>query len=233
MGEMISMIAHQWRQPLNTITLQISNLQLKEMMGEEIDQKELSKTLENISNAIVYLSNTIDDFKTYFHPNKELTRIKIKELFDRVLSFIEPRAKKANVRVYVRGAKESEINVYVNELIQVLLNLLNNAIDAYEKSPHEKKEIIITVEKKDDKLLISVSDEAGGIKKEHLSRLFEPYFSTKGKNGTGLGLYMSKMIIEKHFGGDIRVNVKDGGTEFVVEIPTNDHSAPSKEPLGC
>ena len=224
MGEMISMIAHQWRQPLNTITLQISNLQLKEMMGEEISQKELSKTLENISNAIVYLSNTIDDFKTYFHPNKELSTIKIKELFDRVLSFIEPRAKKANVRIYVRGAKDIEVKVYVNELIQVLLNLLNNAIDAYEKSDIEKKEIIITVEQKDEKLFISVSDQAGGIKKEHLNRLFEPYFSTKGKNGTGLGLYMSKMIIEKHFGGDIKVNVKDGGTEFVVEIPTNAHS---------
>jgi len=224
MGEMISMIAHQWRQPLNTITLQISNLQLKEMMGEEISQKEISKTLENISNAIVYLSNTIDDFKTYFHPNKELSTIQIKELFDRVLSFVEPRAKKANVRIYVRGAKDIEAKVYVNELIQVLLNLLNNAIDAYEKSDLEKKEIIITVQKQEEKLLISVSDQAGGIKKEHLNRLFEPYFSTKGKNGTGLGLYMSKMIIEKHFGGDIKVNVKDGGTEFVVEIPTNAHS---------
>jgi len=224
MGEMISMIAHQWRQPLNTITLQISNLQLKEMMGEKISEEELSKTLENISNAIVYLSNTIDDFKTYFHPNKELTEINMKELFDRVLSFVEPRAKKANVRIYVRGAKDIEAKVYVNELIQVLLNLLNNAIDAYEKSDIDKKEIIISVEKKNDKLLISVIDKAGGIKQEHLNRLFEPYFSTKGKNGTGLGLYMSKMIIEKHFGGDIKVNVKDGGTEFVVEIPTNVHS---------
>jgi len=224
MGEMISMIAHQWRQPLNTITLQISNLQLKEMMGEEIDKKELSKTLENISNAIVYLSNTIDDFKTYFHPNKELTQIKIKELLDRVLSFIEPRAKKANIRIYVRGAKGIEAKVYVNELIQVLLNLLNNAIDAYEKSDKSDKEVIISVEQKDNKIFISVSDKAGGIKQEYINRLFEPYFSTKGKNGTGLGLYMSKMIIEKHFGGEIKVNVKDGGTEFVVEIPTNDHS---------
>jgi len=224
MGEMISMIAHQWRQPLNTITLQISNLQLKEMMGEKISQEELSKTLDNISNAIVYLSNTIDDFKTYFHPNKELSTIKIKDLLDKVLGFIEPRAKKSNIRIDVKGMKDIEVKVYVNELIQVLLNLLNNAIDAYEKSDLEKKEIIITVQKREDKLLISVSDKAGGIKKEYLNRLFEPYFSTKGKNGTGLGLYMSKMIVEKHFGGDIKVNVRDGGTEFVVEIPTNFHS---------
>jgi signal transduction histidine kinase/ABC-type nitrate/sulfonate/bicarbonate transport system substrate-binding protein len=224
MGEMISMIAHQWRQPLNTITLQISNLQLKEMMGEKIESEELSKTLQNISNAIVYLSNTIDDFKTYFHPNKELSEIKVSELLQRVLSFIEPRAKKANVRIYVRGAKDTTVKVYINELIQVLLNLLNNAIDAYEKGDFTTKEIIITVQKQDNRLLITVSDKAGGIKKEHLQRLFEPYFSTKGKNGTGLGLYMSKMIIEKHFGGSIDVHVQDGGTEFIVEIPINDHS---------
>ncbi|MEO1937992.1 MAG: ABC transporter substrate-binding protein [Sulfurimonas sp.] len=224
MGEMISMIAHQWRQPLNTITLQISNLQLKEMMGEHISQKEISETLQNISNSIVYLSNTIDDFKTYFHPNKELSTIKVKDLLDKVLGFIEPRAKKSNIRIYVRGAKDIEAKVYVNELIQVLLNIINNAIDAYEKSDLDKKEIIITVNKEDEKLFISISDKAGGIKQEYLKRLFEPYFSTKGKNGTGLGLYMSKMIIEKHFGGDIKVNVRDGGTEFVVEIPTNVHS---------
>jgi signal transduction histidine kinase/ABC-type nitrate/sulfonate/bicarbonate transport system substrate-binding protein len=224
MGEMISMIAHQWRQPLNTITLQISNLQLKEMMGEKIESEELSKTLQNISNAIVYLSNTIDDFKTYFHPNKKLSEIKVSELLQRVLSFIEPRAKKANVRIYVRGAKETTVKVYINELIQVLLNLLNNAIDAYEKGDFGEKEIIVTVEKQEDKLRIKVRDKAGGIKKEHLQRLFEPYFSTKGKNGTGLGLYMSKMIIEKHFGGSIDVHVQDGGTEFIVEIPINDHS---------
>ena len=226
MGEMIAMIAHQWRQPLNTITLQISNIQLKEMMGEELTKEELSKLLTKISDSIVYLANTIDDFKTYFQPDKEASRVVISELIAKAIGFIEPRIKTNQIVIEITGDKEVEVNVYANELIQVILNMLNNAIDAYEGVDRniKDKKITIDISMQDERVLIAIMDNAGGIDKEHIQKIFEPYFSTKGKNGTGLGLYMSKMIIEKQFNGTIDVVSADGRTTFTIDIPKDVHS---------
>jgi signal transduction histidine kinase len=227
MGEMISMIAHQWRQPLNTITLQISNIELKEMMNQEVTKAELKELLKEISNSIVYLSNTIDDFKTYFHPDKEATLTVIDEILEKSLSFIEPRIVRNGITIEKTGAVDSEVFVYANELIQVFLNILNNAIDAYEAGGGSTQERVIRIEvdkSTNDKILIKISDNAGGINEENLQKIFEPYFSTKGKNGTGLGLYMSKMIIEKQFNGYINVISSNGETTFTVEIPRRVHS---------
>jgi len=224
MGEMISMIAHQWRQPLNTITLQISNIQLKEMMGQELGKEELLHVLEEISNSVVYLSNTIDDFKTYFHPNKEATEVSIGELLQKAIGFIEPRAKEKKILIRLEGETTLKAMVYANELIQVVLNILNNAIDAYENVEDEDKEIVVSVEVEQNRLLITITDHAGGISKANIKKIFEPYFSTKGKNGTGLGLYMSKMIIEKQFGGTIYVHSQENETCFTIEIPKRVHS---------
>ncbi|MEN4052320.1 MULTISPECIES: ABC transporter substrate-binding protein [Sulfurimonas] len=224
MGEMISMIAHQWRQPLNTITLQISSIQLKEMIGEKITKEELLKILDEISNSIIYLSNTIDDFKTYFHPAKEAVEIQIGELIMKCVSFIEPRLKKDEISLELQGNMQIKVHVYANELIQVFLNILNNAIDAYETGSSKNRYIIIEIESKEDKIIIKISDNAGGIKKENFQKIFEPYFSTKGKNGTGLGLYMSKMIIEKQFNGKIDVESSDNQSTFIIEVPKRVHS---------
>jgi len=221
MGEMISMIAHQWRQPLNTITLQISNLQLKNMMGQELENEEIMKTLGDISNSILYLSDTIDDFKSYFHPNKNPENIQLEELLDKAIKFILPRLKTNKIVLNTECDSSIYIYVYTNELIQVLLNILNNAIDAYSVSDIKEKSIFITCKLIEKEVYISISDEAGGIADEYLSKLFEPYFSTKGKNGTGLGLYMSKMIIEKQFGGTIKVQSSKKGTTFTLSFSRN------------
>jgi len=219
MGEMIAMIAHQWRQPLNTITLQISNIQLKEMMGQEVSNEEYKALLEEISSSVVYLANTIDDFKTYFHPDKKATKMPINDLITKAIGFIEPRALQHKIFIEVTGDIQTEVTVYANELIQVILNILNNAIDAYENIDIEGKFIDIHIEDKGEKLTITLIDNAGGIDQEHIKKIFEPYFSTKGKNGTGLGLYMSKMIIEKQFNGTLTVSSSDGETSFTVVIP--------------
>jgi len=224
MGEMISMIAHQWRQPLNTITLQISNIQLKEMIGENVTKEEFQSILNEISNSVVYLANTIDDFKTYFHPDKESTTIVLNNLISKAIGFIEPRVLQHKIFVEVTGDVQTEVTVYVNELIQVILNILNNAIDAYENYDVESKCIMIHAESRDNKVVITVEDNAGGIKQEHIKQIFEPYFSTKGKNGTGLGLYMSKMIIEKQFNGTINVVSKYDTTKFKIVIPKHVHT---------
>lgn len=223
MGEMISMIAHQWRQPLNTITLSISNIQIKQMFGEILDKQELNDSLEEISNTIIYLSETIDDFKTYFHPDKEKNWIKVDNLIERAVNFILPRINANKIILEYIKSPTIEIEAYENELIQVLLNIIHNAIDAYSEIIVKDKKIIISTELKNNNIYISIEDRANGIKKENLKQIFEPYFSTKGKNGTGLGLYMSQMIIEKQFKGHIEIKTSGKGTTFIVMIPIISH----------
>jgi signal transduction histidine kinase len=219
MGEMISMIAHQWRQPLSTVTLSISNLQVKKLLGGKLETKELDDTLEKISDTVVYLSDTIDDFQTYFRPDKELQHINICELIQKALSFVEPRLKKRNVNLNYNSSKPYIVKVYANELVQVLLNILNNAVDELIAREVQNPQIDIFVQEKQESLFIIIKDNAGGIKIENLEAVFEPYFSTKGKNGTGLGLYMSQMIMQKQFHTKIGVDSDERGATFSVEVP--------------
>ena len=219
MGEMISMIAHQWRQPLSTITLQISNLQLKKMLGEDISSEGTYKVLDEISDTIIYLSNTVDDFKTYFHPAKKLNNIPLEELLQRSMNFVLPRLKGNTIEVSWEVKSPKNIDTYVNELVQVILNLLNNAIDILLAEKERVPQILLNAEIKEDFLFVSVSDNARGISSDDLPYIFEPYFSTKGKNGTGLGLYMSQMIIQKQFGGELDVDTSLEGSTFRMKIP--------------
>ena len=219
MGEMISMIAHQWRQPLSTITLQISNLQVKKMMGEDVDEKTMDDTLGQISDSIIYLSETIDDFQTYFHPDKKAIEIEIHEFLQKVVNFIIPRVKPSKIALTIEHTTSINVLIYMNELMQVMLNILNNAIDAFDGLDRDEKYIKIYIKYRDERVYIYVEDNASGIPDNVLERLFEPYFSTKGKNGTGLGLYMSQMIMQKQFGGDIVVETSTKGSRFIIDIP--------------
>jgi len=221
MGEMISMIAHQWRQPLSTITLQIANLQFKQLLGKERSCEEIDAALSNISDTIVYLSDTIDDFKTYFHPDKEMHDIEIHELLHRTLNFALSRVRDTKIKISINKNGDIHVKTYVNELIQVVLNILNNAIDAHNEKRCKEPMISLSVKVVEDSVFIYIEDNAGGIESENMPRLFEPYFSTKGKNGTGLGLYMSQMIIQKQFGGEIDVESSNGKSLFVIKIPKN------------
>jgi signal transduction histidine kinase len=219
MGEMISMIAHQWRQPLSTVTLNISNLQVKKLLGEEIPDSELDKALENISDTVVYLSQTIDDFQTYFRPDKEVSSVDINELIEKTIGFVEPRLKKTVIEIKFFPEKRLMVTTYSNELIQVLLNIINNAIDELVARKVEYPNITINIFNREKELAINISDNAGGIAKEHIESIFEPYFSTKGKNGTGLGLYMSQMIMQKQFQTEIEVKSSNYGSIFTIVVP--------------
>jgi len=219
MGEMITMIAHQWRQPLSTITLQISNLQIKRLLEDSFVERESDRIMDEINKTIIYLSNTIDDFQTYFHPDKESSKILLKDLLNKVLTFTLPRVKGTKISLDVEIDEKIELNIYINELIQVLLNLVNNAIDELSSKDYENPRVVISANDLKDCVEILVSDNGGGIKQEALEHLFEPYFSTKGRNGTGLGLYMSQMIIEKQFGGSIDVKTSKNGSTFIIKIP--------------
>jgi len=219
MGEMISMIAHQWRQPLSTVTLSISNLQLKKLLGEKVEEEEYDKTLENISNTVVYLSDTIDDFQTYFSPDKELHSVDINELINKAIGFVKPRLKKTDIELSFYPKERLIVHTYANEIIQVLLNIINNAVDELIEREIESPKIIINVFNREQEVAITIADNAGGIADEHIDSIFEPYFSTKGKNGTGLGLYMSQMIMQKQFHTKIEVQSTNQGAIFTIVLP--------------
>jgi signal transduction histidine kinase len=219
MGEMISMIAHQWRQPLSTVTLSISNLQVKRLLGEEINEEEFDKALESISDTVVYLSDTIDDFQTYFRPDKEISSININELVEKSLAFVEPRLKKTEIDIKFFAQNRIVVQTYANEVVQVLLNIINNAVDELIAREIKYPKLTINIFNREKEVAISIADNAGGIKEENLESIFEPYFSTKGKNGTGLGLYMSQMIMQKQFHTKIDVKSTKYGSIFTIVVP--------------
>jgi len=220
MGEMISMIAHQWRQPLSTVTLNISNFQVKRLLGDKnIYEKELDEMLDTISNTAVYLSDTINDFQTYFHPNRSLSTIDVKELIQKAVNFTLPRIKGTDIEMNIQESKAVIIETYTNEVVQVLLNILNNAIDAFVENQIKNGKIDIRFFEEKESVKIEVYDTAGGVDAKNIESIFEPYFSTKGKNGTGLGLYMSQMIIQKQFNSHIEVFSENGMTLFSFRIP--------------
>ena len=218
MGEMISMIAHQWRQPLSTITLQISNLKINSLLGKQTVE-ETNDALEHISDTIIYLSETIDDFQSFFKPNKLQETRTICELVERGTNFAKPRLQVADIELIYSCDEEVYVLTYPNEFAQVIINIINNSIDALLEHVVDKPTIKVKIVHSDHTIEISISDNAGGIDKKIINSIFEPYFSTKGKNGTGLGLYMSKMIIEKELGGTLKVINNREGAEFTVKIP--------------
>lgn len=219
MGEMISMIAHQWRQPLSTVTLNISKLQVKKLLGADVTGEELDKVMSIINETVVYLSDTINDFQTYFNPNKKVARTDIQELISKAINFIAPRLKDTKIEIIYENQNKFFIDTYANEIIQVLLNILNNAVDELVNRNIKNPKMIINFMNEKEYLLITIQDNAGGISQNDMQYIFEPYYSTKGKNGTGLGLYMSQMIMQKQFNTDIEVECVNCETIFSIRIP--------------
>jgi len=220
MGEMMSMIAHQWRQPLSTTTLLITNERLKTMISGA-EPSECDKILEKISDTMVYLSDTIDDFQTYFKPDKSAEEIEVSTIIERLQNFIEPRLAQENVILDVDVQTYEELKTYTNEVVQALINIINNAVDVLAEREKDERYIWIKADSDEKRVIISVEDNGGGIADEIIDKVFEPYFSSKSKNGTGLGLYMAKMIIEKHIGGTLDVENTSRGACFTIALPKN------------
>ena len=217
MGEMLSMIAHQWRQPLATMTLMISNAKISSMLSGHPEKE--NKMLDEISDTLIYLSDTIDDFQTYFEPQKQTETVEIATLLEKVTHFTKTRLRMNNVSLFTSGKTNVTIETYGSELVQILINLINNAVDAIADTDPSLRHIMISCSEDAYNLFIVVEDSGGGIGDEIISKVFEPYFSTKSKNGTGLGLYMAKMIIENHVGGSISVKNGRSGAIFTIVLP--------------
>ncbi|WP_420266350.1 PAS domain-containing sensor histidine kinase [Candidatus Magnetominusculus dajiuhuensis] len=229
LGEMIAVIAHQWKQPLNVIGLIIQDLE--DAFGYEgLDAEYLQNAVKNVFEQIDFMTRTVDDFRNFLRPSKEKVRFCIKKEIEEILFMNETLLKRNDIIVLFD--KENlpdfcEITGYPNEFKHVILNLINNARDAIlslgkERLPDEVVEgrISIGITKKDNALTITISDNGGGIPPEAMEKIFEPYFTTKPEQeGTGIGLYMSRTIIESRMGGKLTVRNIDGGAELRIELP--------------
>ena len=204
MGEMLENIAHQWRQPLSSISTISTGVKLQYSFGE-IKKEDVIKSMDSITTTTKYLSQTIDDFRDYFNPNKEAMYFNLKDNFNKALDLLEVQLNSKNIKV-IKNLEDIHILGYENEFLQVIINIINNARDEFDKNQVESKYIFIDIKKEKDFVSITIKDNAGGIDNEIINKVFEPYFTTKFKSqGTGIGLYMTKEIIEKHMNGKIFV----------------------------
>ena len=222
MGEMISMIAHQWRQPLSTISAIIASVQLDLSLKSE-EETPLYCDMEKVTDHIEFLSDTIDDFRHFFNPKKSKDTVEIATLLNNALGIIKQSFIRENIDVICDFENlEKPIKLYASELVQVFLNIMKNSMDALVEHQQKNPYVLIRGSEYEDKSVISFEDNAGGIPEVIMDKIFEPYFTTKNeKNGTGLGLYMSKMIIEEHCQGQIIVENTESGTRFTIVLEHN------------
>jgi len=218
LGEMMGLIAHQWRQPLSAISATSTGMQIK----FELDSwtpEYVQTSLNNIEEYVLHLSDTINDFTDFFKPTKKKQTTTVREIIKKALFIMSPLLTKDNILVIKKYDSDNSIETYPNEVIQVLLNLIKNADNALKKLKISNPEIYINEYAAHDKNIIEISDNAGGIDEAIIERIFEPYFSTKNaENSMGLGLYMSKFIIEDSCGGTLSVQNAKDGAKFTITL---------------
>ena len=219
MGEMISMIAHQWRQPISVIAMGANNM-MADIELDIIDKKHLELYSKDILNKTQELSKTIDDFKNFFRPEKEFSNVLVEDVLNDVFSVIGQSLVDDGISVSREFNNGKEIKTYPRELMQVLINIIKNAKEAIDSSNAKERHISIFVNELQGEILIKVCDSGGGIGDDVIGNIFNPYFSTKSQNvGTGIGLYMSKTIIEKHLNGILSAYNVGSGACFEIRLP--------------
>lgn len=213
------MIAHQWRQPINTIALLANNLYFDlelNTLNSETVKSSVMKTLDLTQE----LSKTIDDFKNFFRPDKEMDEVALEKIIDDALAVVGKTIQYGNITITRANKSDVIVKTYCRELVQVLVNILKNAKDAFETQNITAKTIVIDYTVHHNIITLTVCDNAGGISPEIINQIFDPYFTTKeDMNGTGLGLYISKIIIEKHLKGKLYAVNRDDGACFTLILP--------------
>jgi len=218
MGEMIGNIAHQWRQPLNTVGLLVQDLSACHEDGS-FTREYLDVSVDKIMLLIQHMSQTIDDFRNFFRPEKEKSVFRLHQTVSRAISLVEGNFSDRQIKIDVIAADDPVVTGYPNEYSQVLLNILSNAADALQERGTVNPHITVSVFTEEGKAVVTVSDNAGGIAEEIIGRIFEPYYTTKEQGkGTGVGLYMAKNIIENNMNGSLTVRNNGQGAEFRIEV---------------
>lgn len=232
MGEMLSMIAHQWKQPLGAINSAIMGIKIKIDSGkfdlsDPLEQKKfisyLDRKHENILEYVNYLTHTTDDFRNFFNPGKSKELSSLNSPIENALNIVQESLEKNAIEVIIDFKTEAILMMYPNEVMQVILNLIKNSEDNFLEKKTLNPKIMIETFLKEENYMIRVCDNGGGIKEETAKHIFEPYFSTKNnKMGTGLGLYMSKIIMEDHHYGSLLMRNVSSGVCFELIFPRID-----------
>jgi len=217
MGEMIGNIAHQWRQPLNALAMLITNLQFAWRDGDLSDDY-LEESAAVAHRLIQKMSTTINDFRDFFSPDKVMTTFSALAQIRQAIALVESGFKANNIALSVEGEGDCRVKGFPNEYSQVLLNLLGNAKDAILQHRPDSGRVVVSLDVEQGRGVARVRDNGGGVPEEIIDKIFDPYFSTKSM-GTGIGLYMSKTIIERNMNGAISVRNIDDGCEFSVALP--------------
>jgi len=218
MGEMIGNIAHQWRQPLNALSALNVSLSMRYHAGK-LSEYDMYKFKNKSNDLIQRMSDTIDDFRNFFYPDKSIETFVVDRAIEEAISFISSAYKINNITLINYTYTDKEIKNHKNELIQVLLNIFNNAKDAIKEFNGGNGVVIVDVIELEESLKITIQDNGGGIKQDIIDRVFEPYFTTKFKaDGTGIGLYMSKMIIEESMHGKLKLENTEDGVLATIEL---------------
>ncbi len=226
-GEMLAIIAHQWRQPLNTLSTYISSLQAAQY-NDMLDKTFVEKLVSGASGQIHFMSKTIDDFRNFFKPSKSKGPVDVLEVIISAVKLMEAQMKHGGISLTVNNKTESSSLIvfgYRGEFVHVLVNIIANAKDAIIQHAGEAnrqmipKKIEITVSTEQQTVLIMISDSGSGIPEHLLLQIFNPYFTTKGaSSGTGMGLYMSKMIVEKEMNGELLAENTGSGARFTIKL---------------
>ena len=221
MGTMIRNIAHQWRQPLSRIN---SNVTVMKMMlySDDIQKELLAEKLDSIEENTQYMSDTIEDFMHFFHPDKQKTRVWLQKCVEKALHLTGIYSK--NIKVSINTNKEIWVYTYEKELIQVILIILNNAMDNFKIRSVSDPRINIQIERLHGKAILIIQDNGGGIAEKEIDRIFEPYYTTKFKyEGTGLGLYMAKLLTENSMDGSLHAKNVGNGAWFEIKLPEREN----------
>jgi len=219
LGEMISNIAHQWRQPLSELSSILMNIKFKHGIGA-LDTNTMEKKSNEADKVLEYMSHTIDDFRNFFMPIKEKEEFSLHDSINSVMRIIYSSLENNNITVDINIDEKIKLNTFVNEYQQVVLNILKNAKDVLIEKEIENAYIKIKAFTEDNKVILTIEDNGGGIITKPKNKIFEPYFTTKSQaDGTGIGLYMSKIIIDKNMNGKLKVTNTKSGAKFWIFIP--------------
>jgi signal transduction histidine kinase len=216
MGEMIGVISHQLKQPLNILSLYCCNVKSNFDLNE-LDEKFVNEFSKNTNEQIKFLSDTIDNFRDFFNPDKQKINFSIKNAIERSLRLLGNQFEVNQIKLNLEFSDECVYGIET-ELEQVILNIINNAIDVFKERDIKNKELDITVLSKKSYTILIIEDNAGGVKEVNLEKIFDPYYTTKS-TGTGTGLYMVKLVIKNSFAGDLKVNNTEKGLRYIIALP--------------
>ena len=218
MGEMISLIAHQWRQPIATIAMNANTMLADISFSNKIEDKDIERISNSILGQTQHLSQTIDDFKDFFKPKKTTEKVFVNDIIDQSLTVIGKSLENNNIEFIKDYQSDTAVDILSRELLQVIINIVKNAKEALTEKEIQGATISAITYEDEKHVYIKICDNGTGIKESILDKIFEPYFTTKDENtGTGLGLYMSKTIIEKHLKGKLEC-FNENGACFLIKI---------------